>query len=104
MHSQSSQPSMSVLRKAAIAVAAALACAGAQAQTTTIYDFGASLSGPASPSASFATLSATQSANGMNYSFSLSLASNFGSLFGNTNAFLRTVLFNTNSTDRSRSG
>ncbi len=88
-----------ILRKSAIAIAAALACAGAQAQTTTTYDFGVSLSGPASPSASFATLSATQSANGRNYSFSLSLAGNFGSLFGNSNAFIRTVLFNTNATD-----
>ncbi len=89
----------SALTKSAVAVAVALACASAQAQTTTIYDFGVSLSGPASPSASFATLSSTQSADGRNYTFSLSLASNFGSLFGNTNAYIRTVLFNTNATD-----
>ena len=90
---------MSILKKSAIAIAAALACAGAQAQTTTIYNFGSSLSGPASPSSSFATLSSTQSADGRNYTFNLSLASNFGTLFSNANAFVRQVIFNTDNVD-----
>lgn len=94
----SKQQAVNLLRKSAIAVAAALACAGAQAQTTTMYNFGVSLSGPASPSASFATLSVTTT-NSINYLFDLQLASNFGSLFNNSGAFVGRVLFNTAGVD-----
>jgi hypothetical protein len=93
----SKQQAVNLLRKSAIAVATALACAGAQAQTT-IYNFGVSLSGPVSPSDSFATLSVTTT-NSTNYLFDLQLTSNFGSLFNNTNAFVGKVLFNTAGVD-----
>jgi hypothetical protein len=88
---------VNVLRKTAIALAAMLACAGAQAQTTT-YNFGTLLSGTVQPTSSWATLAVTTT-NNTNYTFELHLASNFGSLFGNANAFVGKVLFNTNGAD-----
>ncbi len=71
---------------------------GAQAQTT-IYNFGTQLTGSLQPASSFADLSVTASNGGRNYAFLLHLASNFGSLFNNTNAFVGKVLFNTDGTD-----
>lgn len=95
------QQARNILRKSAIAVAAALACAGAQAQTTT-YSFGTQLTGSVQPTSSFATLSVTTT-NSMNYLFDLQLTSDFGSLFGNNNAFVGRVLFNTAGVDPIRS-
>lgn len=85
-------------RKSAIALAAALACVGAHAQTTSTYSFGTLLSGSVQPGSSWATLSVTTT-NNTSYTFDLQLASNFGSLFNNANAFVGKVLFNTNGVD-----
>ena len=92
---------MDLNKKFALApIAAALIGIGlpAHAQTTT-YIFGTQLTGSLQPASSFATLSATQSNGGSNYSFTLQLTSDFGSLFGNSDAFVRQVIFNTNGTD-----
>lgn len=86
-------------RKTMFAIAAALACAGAQAQTT-IYNFGTQITGSIQPSATFATLSVSSTANdNQHYTFDLNLLSNFGAVFGNANAFVGKVLFNTAGTD-----
>ena len=94
---KASRQAVSLLGKSAIAVAAALAFAAAHAQTTT-YSFGTQLTGSLQPASSFATMSVT-STNNTNYVFDLQLTSNFGSLFNNSNAFVRTVLFNTAGVD-----
>jgi hypothetical protein len=90
-----SQQAGAAFKKFAIAVSAALVSAAAQAQTTTTYSFGTQIAGdPAyQPAVTFATLSVTTS-DSMAYLFDLQLVPSFGAIFGNSDAIIHRVVFN----------
>lgn len=89
-----------MLRKAAVAVAAMGLWGAAQAQQIYVYSFGDQFGGGANsttyqPTDTFATLSVT-TLDSLHYVFDLRASWNMDALFGNSNASIRSVLFNTN--------
>jgi hypothetical protein len=86
-------------RSAALGAVLALASVAAQAQML-LYEFGYQLSHPSStiyqPTDTFATLSVSTYDN-VHYMFDLQALPTMGNLFGNTNASIGAVVFNTGS-------
>lgn len=87
----------SAIRSTIFGTGLLLACAGVQAQSYQ-YEFGYQLAHPTSttyqPAGSFATMSVTSN-DSIHYTFDLQALSTFGSLFGNANASIGGVVFNT---------
>lgn len=87
------------IRSAALAAALAAASGASQAQSY-VYEFGYQLSHPSStiyqPAETFATM-AVSTFDHIHYTFDLQALATFGGLFGNANAAIGGVVFNTTS-------
>ena len=70
------------------------------ADTVSIFNFGTQITGSIQPSTSFATLAVSSTGDDhTHYRFDLKLLGNFGTVFGNPDAFVGKVLFNTDNVD-----
>jgi hypothetical protein len=85
---------------AVVAAGLALSTPEVRADTVHTYDFGTQIAGagPVNPGATFATLTAS-TPDYLHYVLDLRVAPGFGTLFGDANAFISRVLFNTGGID-----